>query len=158
MAEVSLREATFDAHAAELGVRARSAVSPSMVRSLPREAAAAGLRMFHNDLAMRGSVGKQFQETFTQRERTVEQVEARTADGTHMRPDVAPVFSQGSGRQRTRHCAEGAARQRARRAVFKRSASAPGMASPAKSCGSTKQGNIAFTELAPRSGWAVAEA
>jgi len=60
---------------------------------LPRSReAVVGVRALQTDLGVRGSVGLGFVETSTLRDRTVDRLEARAANGARVRPDRGPRF------------------------------------------------------------------
>lgn len=91
--DVLVRALTYDADSADRSVTHRRDLAPAYSTMLPRgRDAVQGLRNLQGDTAVRGSVGLLFKETTGQLKHSVDAREGRAADGTRLRPDLAPRF------------------------------------------------------------------
>jgi len=87
------RENSYDADTADTYVTHRRDICPKYDKMIGRgRDAVQGLRALSSDLAVRGSVGLGFVETRSQVEHSIEQREARAADGSKSNPNIAPRF------------------------------------------------------------------
>jgi len=92
-AAVYQREMSYDAVTADVVVTHRRDIAPQYRKMLGRgKDSVQGIRALSSDLGVRGSVGLGFIETTSMAEHSVEQREARAADGSKENPNRGPNF------------------------------------------------------------------
>jgi len=150
------QEMTFDADSAASAVLPRTDRSFCIEQAVPRgRQAMQGNRMFQSDRAMLGAHGYGFKETTRQQTRTVEQRECQAADGSRMKPGIAPDLGAG-GRVPLVRAGESPARRKLAFTGFRRSASAGFVAAARTGCNASsaeKRPQSAGSVAALRTGW-----